>query len=62
MIFELNRIMKNFLESTKDVPSNKEIKSGGIIFFLPKSLLKNSCKITFHEDLDCASRVLDLKG
>lgn len=43
-------------------PPTYKKKKRGTIFFLPKSLLKKSCKTTLHEDLDHASRITDLKG
>lgn len=54
--------MKIFLESTKGVPAYKYEKKKGTVFFLPKSLLKKSCKTTLCDDLNHASWILDLKG
>lgn len=37
-------------------------KKKGRVFFLPKSLLKKSCKATLCDDLNHASKISDLKG
>lgn len=57
-------VLWKFLRAQKVSPSinKKKEKKKETIFFLWKSQLKKSCKTTLHEDLDHASRILDLKG